>query len=395
MKTICGIVSLGCLTAGLLSAQLGAGHVGLAPGPTPGTAIVAFCDNNGNIVKEYAVARYSDGFSAMPLPQEQQVQIDCTYNDNMQNAISRMLQVPSSLKSVPSSQRLKPEALALANPLPPILNLPFPPIGPLSSPPPTPTCDPTSSFFVVNHYENTVTRLNACPLSFSAAIPVASNPLQVAITPDGSTAVVSSYDNAVNFIDTNTNTSSTMNVSSSLHPCGVAITPDGKRAYVTNLYDVGASVLVIDIASRSLVATIPVNSFYPQNVSITPDGSQAWVTYYQNNAVTVIDTLTNTVATNLAVPMAQGIAFDPAGTTAYVASSSTPGQLYLIDTSNFNTIKEIPLGSQPVDVAVSPDGALVFVNNFGGGTSVIDRLSNQVIGTVATAAGTRGISFVP
>src|SRR5579871_758824 len=395
MKTICRFISLGCLFAGSASAQLGAGHVGLAPGPTPGTVIVGFCDNNGNVIKEYAIARYSDSFSAMPLPQEQQVPLDCTYNDNMQNAISRMLQVPNSLNGAADSQRLRPEALALANPLPPILNLPFPPIGKLSSAPPTPSCNPSSSFFVVNHYENTVTRLNACPLSSSVVISVASRPLQVAITPDASTAIVSSYDSAVNFIDTNTNASSTMNVSSSLQPCGVAITPDGKRAYVTNLFDVGASILVIDIASRSLVTTIPVGYSYPENVSITPDGSQAWVTYYQSGEVTVIDTLTNTVATNVVAPTALGIAFDPAGTTAYVASSNTPGQLYLFDTSNFNTITTIPVGNQPVDVAVSPDGALVLVTNFGGGTSVIDRASNRVIGTVPTAAGTRGISFVP
>jgi YVTN family beta-propeller protein len=119
------------------------------------------------------------------------------------------------------------------------------------------------------------------------------------------------------------------------------------------------------------------------------------VTYYQNNVVTVIDTLTNSVASNRAVPAALGIAFDPAGTIAYVASSLIPGQLYLIDTATFNMITTIPLGSQPVDVAVSPDGALVLVNNFGGGTTVIDRASSQVIGTVPTAAGTRGISFVP
>jgi DNA-binding beta-propeller fold protein YncE len=93
-----------------------------------------------------------------------------------------------------------------------------------------------------------------------------------------STAVVTSYDSAINFINTSTNIATIVNIDSSLHPCGVAITPDGSTAYITNLYDVGTSVLVVDIASQSIVAMIPMGYYYPENVSITPDGSQAWVT---------------------------------------------------------------------------------------------------------------------
>jgi YVTN family beta-propeller protein len=371
-----------------------AGPIHISPGPTPGTIIAAICVQ-GNVVKEFVVARFSGGISIAPVPESGQLPTDCKYVDNMQDVFSSLLQsIPASLGNAPAKSQSEREAPALANLLPSILNLPFPPTGPVNSAPPTPACDPNSSLFEVNHYEDTVTRVNVCPLSTAAVISVASKPLQVALTPDGSTAVVSSYDSAINFIDTATNKSAMLNLSTSLHPCGVAITPDGKSAYVTNLYDIGASILVVDLASRSLVKTIPVDNFYPENITITPDGSQAWVTYYQANIVTVIDTLTNTVAATLSVPQALGIAFDPAGTTAYVTSSVTPGQLYLFDTSTFKTTATIPVGNGPVDVATSPDGGLVFVINYQGGTSIIDSFTNKVIGTLPSDPGSRGITFI-
>jgi YVTN family beta-propeller protein len=61
-------------------------------------------------------------------------------------------------------------------------------------------------------------------------------------------------------IDTATNTVvATVPVGN--RPQGVIVSPDGKHAYVANLYD--ATVSVIDTTSRTVVATIPVD--------ITPD----------------------------------------------------------------------------------------------------------------------------
>jgi len=58
------------------------------------------------------------------------------------------------------------------------------------------------------------------------------------------------------------------------------------------------NVSVIDTASNTLVATIPIgvaDGFNLSYVAITPDGSRAYVTNGTNN-ISVIDTATNTVA---------------------------------------------------------------------------------------------------
>jgi YVTN family beta-propeller protein len=68
-------------------------------------------------------------------------------------------------------------------------------------------------------------------------------------------------------------------------------------AYVTNRGS--NSVSVIDTASNTVVATIPVGAF-PEGVAITPDGTRAYVTN-ESNTVSVIDTATNTVVATIPV----------------------------------------------------------------------------------------------
>jgi YVTN family beta-propeller protein len=98
----------------------------------------------------------------------------------------------------------------------------------------------------------------------TAQIPVGSNPLGIAITPDGRTAYVTDFsDDTVHVIDTATQAvTTTVNVGNG--PLGIAITPDGRSVYVANRQpfnfpDTG-DMSVIDTAQNAVVATIPVGS---------------------------------------------------------------------------------------------------------------------------------------
>ena len=74
-------------------------------------------------------------------------------------------------------------------------------------------------------------------------------------------------------IDTATNTV-VATVPVGTNPIGVAITPDGKHAYVTNF--TSNNVSVIDTATNTVVATVPVGN-NPVGVAVTPDGKHAYV----------------------------------------------------------------------------------------------------------------------
>lgn len=81
---------------------------------------------------------------------------------------------------------------------------------------------------------------------------------------------------------------------------------DGKKVYeAESVYNI---VSVIDTATNTVIATIPVGIF-PYGVTVTPDGKKVYVTnrkgkivgFINRNTVSVIDTSTNIVITTVPV----------------------------------------------------------------------------------------------
>jgi len=62
------------------------------------------------------------------------------------------------------------------------------------------------------------------------------------------------------------------------------------QAYITNLND--NTVSVIDTASNTVTATVPVGNF-PNGVAVTPDGAHVYVANVVDGTVSVIDTASN------------------------------------------------------------------------------------------------------
>src|ERR1035437_9523439 len=119
----------------------------------------------------------------------------------------------------------------------PVLSpLPFPPaFSPtLLASYPRASCTPNTNFYVVHHFSNLVSRYSACPLALAKRIMVGSNPLQLAMTPDAKTLIVTRYDSAVVFIDVATDAITTTLSTPGAYPTGIAISPDGSTAYVTS-----------------------------------------------------------------------------------------------------------------------------------------------------------------
>jgi hypothetical protein len=273
-----------------------------------------------------------------------------------------------------------------------LLDLPFVPIVP---PPATTTCGSSyPDVFQVNHLNALVTRISTCPFAIKMTIPVVTRPLQVVMTPDGLSALVTSFDNALNFIDLATNkVTFTLMTDSSINPDGLAISPDGTRAYITS-FNTNGGVAIVDLAARKIIATISTVA-YPQGVALTPDGSQAWITSPLAASVDIYDLLTNTHVTGLAIPETTDIAFNSTGTHAYITTTSTvPGSVVEVDTSTYKILKTYTVGLGPTDIKMSyADQFLVVNNNGGGSVSVIDLIKDVVV-TANVGTSPSGISFV-
>ena len=143
-------------------------------------------------------------------------------------------------------------------------------------------------------------------------------PIGVAITPNGSTAYVSVGQNGGPFIaviDTATNTVSTT-VQVGVAPTLLAVNPSGTDLFVANM---GSNfVSVVDTTNNS-VSSIPIATGGSLGIAVTPDGSRVYITNTPGNglqggtSVSAIDVASNTVIAT--IPVGQyptGIAIAPA-----------------------------------------------------------------------------------
>lgn len=279
-----------------------------------------------------------------------------------------------------------------------ILPLPFPPIFSRDDFLAGSQCDTSLRpvAYVVNHGSSSVSAVSACTGAILKVIGGIPRPLQVALTPDASTAIVTSYDNRVAFIDTATNTVNTQLLTDpDVFPNGIAITPDGAKAYVTSYIDVRPAVIVIDLATRKVVNRIAMPNTYPHGITFTPDGSQAWVRFLEQDVIVVLDTQTNTVASTItSVRQPVGLRFDSFGTRAYVASYVT-GFLYMLDTASYDIVATVKVGLNPIDVGITPNGRWVFVTNGGSDfVSVIDADTATVVDQVPVGFAPFGFTLV-
>jgi YVTN family beta-propeller protein len=100
---------------------------------------------------------------------------------------------------------------------------------------------------------------------------------------------------------------------------------------------IGGTVSVIDTATNTIIATIPVGGVLA-GIDITPNGAFAYVAQESGNTVSVIDTATNIVTTVVPVgSVPRGVAITPNGTSVY-AVNPLSNTVSVIDTAT--TLKD-------------------------------------------------------
>lgn len=288
-----------------------------------------------------------------------------------------------------------------ADPPPPLPYRSFaiPPINFGNSPPITvPQCNSAANptAFHVLHLGNVVTRINQCTGETIAVIDVTSNPLEVQVTPDAKWAIVTSYDNAISFIDTSNNTvANVIQTDPDTFPSGISISSDGTFALVTSYINDNPALLVIDVQKQTITNRIPLALSYPQSAFLSPDATLAWVTFPFGNAVEVVDVMTGNINQSVQVPQPLDVAFNATGTAAYV-SSQVPGSVFAVDTKTYSVIQNIPTGPGASDLLLSPDGRILTVSNWNDNSiSEIDTYNLTLVQTIALGGPPLGIALVP
>lgn len=205
-------------------------------------------------------------------------------------------------------------------------------------------------------------------------------------------------------------------INAGVNPAGLAITPNNRTAYVANNnnYTIAGqdSVSVLDLKHNLPKETITDPSFnQPYTVTINSTGTKAYVTNSNSTTITIIDIATNSVIGVInGFDGPSGMVISPFCNRAYVNNYGGPegvgsgnGTTVSIVNLNTNTIIGTPIvvDQAPAALAMSPDGAFVYVINYvdgepGTGTmSVIDTSTNMVIATATGFSGPFAIALTP
>jgi len=173
-------------------------------------------------------------------------------------------------------------------------------------------------------------------------------------------------------------------------PSHVVFNPAGTRAYVSN--QGSANVSVVDVATDRQTALIPLPTD-AWNVLVSPDGARLYATTNQG-VLAIINTSTNAIITSLTLQQGdalRGIALDAPRNNLYVAGRNS-GTIYVVDTRSNTLVRSIPVGGTPQRMAVSPNGAELYVANEARGLDII-TLGTGAVRTIALGGGGYGLAL--
>jgi YVTN family beta-propeller protein len=249
--------------------------------------------------------------------------------------------------------------------------------------------------YVANKGSNTVSVIDTASNSVVANLAVGKEPDGIAVSPNGAAAYVSNFgDESVSLISTATDTAPIGPIHVGEEPEGVAIAPDGGSVFVARG---SGGVAVVSTATNQMVGTVP-DPFGPSRIAIVPSGGRGFVTDVETGSVTAFDP--HSAATvGAPIPVGAkpaGIAIEPGGRTAYVASpvadSVTP-----IDTS-LDSLSGPPSVGFPAatGIAIAPDGLHGYVTDgSGSAVTVLDAAGEVASGSIGVGSKPVGVAVMP
>jgi YVTN family beta-propeller protein len=233
--------------------------------------------------------------------------------------------------------------------------------------------DPVASYgngtlIVLNKSDDSATLLDALTGDRLVELPTGPGPHEVAVSPDGATAVVADYGGA----QAPNNTLTVLDVAHSrvlgkidlgrhARPHGIAFTRDGRRLVVTT--EGSGSVLMVELASRRVLRAVETGQAVSHMLVLAPQGERAYVSNIGSGSVSVVDLSGGRVVATIPTGEgAEGLDVSPDGRELWVANRSAD-TLSVIDTGRLQVVAELPCAGFPIRLKFTPDGGRVLVSN--------------------------------
>jgi len=173
--------------------------------------------------------------------------------------------------------------------------------------------------------------------------------------------------------------------------------PDGKYGYVCSSFTPETE--VITVADHRIVGKVQQASPFCPNIAATPDSKQVWFTLKDTGKTQVFDaqppfTLLKTLDTG-PITNHVNIVRNANGMFAYVTIGGL-NEIKVFRTDNFAPVATIPVGKLPHGVWPSGDGTRVYVGlENEDKLAAIDTLKNEVIATSPIGQAPQALAYVP
>jgi YVTN family beta-propeller protein len=144
--------------------------------------------------------------------------------------------------------------------------------------------------------------------------------------------------------------------------------------------------------AAGVVVATALLGFQPFGIAVSRAGI-VYATQLNNASLSAGSTATLLLSGSIAVGNSPtAVAFDPAGTSAYVANqiSSNVG---VVDVASSAQVSVVPVTGNPFNVIVAPDGARVYVATSTNQVHAISTSSRTITGSVAVAAAPSAMAF--
>ena len=246
------------------------------------------------------------------------------------------------------------------------------------------------SVFVSGSSASTVSEIDASTDRVARNIDVGKGPQGLAMTTDGKWLLVAvNGDDRVAFVDTTAHgVSATVPVPK---PHTIAIRPDGRQAYVASQEPGHFALVVIDMATRSVVTEIPLDK-PPRDLEFGHDGKALYLTLAGVPAVQVLDPATNQWSAPVPTGVSPHIAQHFAGMASGVVVVQGPGEVMLFDPATRAAVRSIGVGKQPHWLDLSADGKKLWVSNEGSNDVSVVDLAGGPVHTVAVGNAPRKVA---
>jgi len=259
--------------------------------------------------------------------------------------------------------------------------------------------DLSGTLVVVNKGPSTVTILDVATGNVLARLPTGQGPHEVAMTSDGSTAIVTDYGaredgSSLTVVDVpGLRVVRTISLGEHARPHGIAVMPGDRRVAVTS--ERSGHVVIVDLADGEIVKEIPTGHPGSHMLAMVADGQTIYTSNGGDGTVSRLEVGTGTYVEGYDVPARpEAIGVMPDGSEVWVGSNEH-GTVSAIDTGT-GTVEEVLAGFEwPYRVLFTPDARLVLLPDLGGNRlRIVDRASREERAVLDfPGAGPQGITL--